>query len=133
MGTRQGIPDLPAGLLQRALTSPSRGRAAPARRVRCCLVSYPDADAVLALTSQIPAERQQIELSAWASPGILQLRMDLDGATLRTFDAPPYRMLWPLCAGTHTLRLVGWDAAGRAYEGASVTFRVEQTEIAHRR
>ena len=110
-----------------------RGRAAPLRRGPVLLVSYPDADAVLALSSQIPAERQQIELSAWASPGILRLRMEMDGAALRTFDGPPYRVLWPLSTGTHTLSIVGWDAAGRAYEGAPVTFRVEQAEIANRR
>jgi len=48
----------------------------------------------------------------------------VDGEPLASFAAPPYRALWPLAPGGHTITAIGYDPAGNKLESQSVHITV---------
>ena len=91
-------------------------------------VTYPDEAAVIAISPQIPAAMQQLELTARAEVVMRQVTIMVDGAPIATLSRPPYRAIWQLTPGDHLVRAVGLDAYGAALDSPPVTFRVETGE-----
>ena len=91
------------------------------------IVTSPAANAVFALTSQLPPEAQRLEISARprsaAPPQAVTIL--IDGRPLSTFAAPPYSALWQIDRGEHTVQAVGSDATGKPIESTVIHFRVE--------
>jgi len=91
------------------------------------IVTSPAANAVFAVTSQLPPEAQRLELSARprsvAAPRAVTIL--IDDRPLTTFVAPPYRILWQIERGEHSVQAIGSDAAGKHIESTVIHFRVE--------
>lgn len=87
-------------------------------------ITSPDPQTVYHLTPLIPAESQQIRITAVSAVPLRSLTFVLDGRPLATLGAPPFEMWWRLAAGDHQLEIVGKDAAGSEYQGEPVTFSV---------
>jgi 1A family penicillin-binding protein len=93
-------------------------------------VAFPDEGAVIAISPQIPAAMQQLELTARAEVAMRQVTITVDGAAIATLSRPPYRAIWQLTPGDHLVRAVGLDAYGAALDSPPVAFRVETGEPA---
>jgi len=91
------------------------------------IVTSPAPNTTFALTPYLPSEAQQIEIGARLSTRTLvhDLRLLVDGQALATFTEPPYRALWQLHVGEHTVQAVGIDGEGRRVESTLVRFRVQ--------
>lgn len=90
----------------------------------------PPLNSVYETSPQIPAEQQQIEVSARLNQAIKFARVTLlvDGAVVGEYVSVPYRALWQLQAGQHTAQAVGMMTDGTRIESARVTFTVNQTQ-----
>ena len=68
---------------------------------------WPDHGSRYRLTSGIPQEHQQLQITARCDPVLRAQTLSLwvDGNKWYTWWEPPYRVLWPLRAGTHEFRL----------------------------
>ena len=75
----------------------------------------PDAGSVYRLSSEIPADAQQIEVAAQCDPNLKASSVTLwvDGVLWYTWSEPPYRVFWPLEEGEH----VFWVEAEIRSEG----------------
>jgi hypothetical protein len=93
-------------------------------------VTFPYEAAVIAISPQIPAAMQQLELTARAEVAMRQVTITVDGAPIATLSRPPYRAIWQLAPGEHLVRAVGLDINGAALDSLPVTFRVETGEPA---
>lgn len=74
----------------------------------------------------LPAESQRLPIAVGAT-GALALRegtLVIDGTPVATFTELPFQYLWPLTPGTHTVKVVGTDSAGRAVESTVAEFTV---------
>jgi membrane peptidoglycan carboxypeptidase len=93
-------------------------------------VVSPAPNTTFALSSQLPAEFQRVEVvaQAYTTTPLQQVRLLVDGRPLVTLSRPPYRALWQLEAGSHQVRAVGVDAGGRSVESESVQFTVLERE-----
>ena len=131
-GRKQGIPQPPdtnclgqvaSSQVQVANEANGEPDAASPRLV----MTSPAPNSVFALSPQIPLNLQRIDISA--RPGATdvprQVELLIDGQTIATFASPPYRVLWQLAVGGHTVQAVGIDANGEQVESAPLKFRVE--------
>ena len=91
------------------------------------VVVSPARNATFALTSSLPPDTQRVEIAA--RPGTSgrwrEITLLVDGQPIGTFRAEPYRALWPLRAGTHTVQAVGVDGAGQQVQSDVVQFTVQ--------
>jgi 1A family penicillin-binding protein len=115
-------PDGPAG--QQPGGAAELSGADPAARTGP-LVLAPAPGAVFALSPAIPPERQQVLLQASAPTETAQLTFLLDGRPLASAARPPYRTLWALAPGRHTLVVETRDSDGRVTRSPEVTFEVQ--------
>ncbi|MFQ5854621.1 MAG: transglycosylase domain-containing protein [Anaerolineae bacterium] len=97
---------------------------------RPLVVTSPAPNTTFALSSQLPASFQRVEVVAQArtTTPLRQVTLSMDDEPLATFSRPPYRALWQLEAGAHQVRAVGVDADGRPVESEPVQFIVLEEE-----
>ncbi len=90
-------------------------------------ITSPAPNSVFSLSPQIPVDVQKIDISVRLNASIPLDRGQvlLDGQSIGAFTRLPYRMLWQLVAGEHTLQAVGVDTDGTRVESGTLTFRVE--------
>ncbi|MFN8482774.1 MAG: transglycosylase domain-containing protein [Anaerolineae bacterium] len=103
--------------------------ASPDVEISSALLSLvtPAANAEYAVTGELPAASQRIEIRArLASPatGREHVTLLVDGAPLATLDAPPYRALWQIGPGEHVAQAVAVDDTGRPIASAQSHFTV---------
>jgi 1A family penicillin-binding protein len=91
------------------------------------VVVSPARNATFALTSSLPPDTQRVEIAA--RPGTSgrwrEITLLVDGQPIGTFSAEPYRALWPLLAGSHTVQAMGVDGAGQQVQSDVVQFTVQ--------
>ena len=90
------------------------------------ILTSPHEGSVYRLDPALPQGDQRIEVAARASDGVnvVELTLYVDEEPLANFDAPPYRALWPLAPGAHTIAAVGYDTAGNRLESGPVHIAV---------
>ncbi len=90
------------------------------------IITSPHQGSVYRLDPALPRAGQRIEVAARASDevGVAKLTFYVDDETLASFAAPPYRVLWPLAPGAHTITAVGYDPAGNRLESQPVHITV---------
>ncbi len=136
-GRKEGIPEPPGMDCRGALVALQKG-SAPAEAVSCshgnglgCLtVTSPPPNSVFSLSPQLPAELQQIEVTARMNTPTAVRATDLliDGQTIGTFSRRPYRALWRLTGGSHTAQAVAIDADGNRIQSDIIRFQVEKQD-----
>lgn len=89
-------------------------------------ITSPSSNSMFALSSQIPLAAQRIEISARAgtSAPVNQVTLVVDGQPFATVTRPPYRALWQLALGEHTVQVVGVSAQGKPIASEVIVFRV---------
>jgi len=90
------------------------------------IITSPHQGSVYGLDPALPREDQRIEVAARASDGVrvASLTLYVDEGPLANFAAPPYRAMWPLAAGEHTIIAIGYDTAGDRLESQPVHITV---------
>ena len=104
------------------------------------IITNPDDGAIFSLSPQIPPALQQIAISTrWGSPqpgaegaqqAALQprtwaaVRVLVDGQSIGTLSVPPYRLLWQLAAGEHSIQAIAEDKSGQQVASKVVRFKV---------
>lgn len=90
------------------------------------IITSPHEGSVYRLDPALPREDQRIEIAARASDGVSVDRVTIyvDEEPLASFTAPPYRVMWPLAPGEHTITAVGYDPAGNRLESEPVHITV---------
>jgi penicillin-binding protein 1C len=97
------------------------------RAPRPVVLTSPDPDAVFTIASFVPREHQRIGVQAeviaeeWPQRVILYV----DGQVLDSLDRPPYRALWTLEAGEHTVHAVAVARDGSGLHSEPVRIFVE--------
>ena len=91
------------------------------------IITSPHAGSIYRLDPALPRNDQRIEVAARAGDGVsvASLALYVDGEPLASFAAPPYRALWPLEPGDHTITAVGYDPAGNRLESQPVHITVK--------
>ena len=91
------------------------------------VITSPHQGSVYRLDPALPRDDQRIEVAARAGDGVsvASLALYVDGEPLASFAAPPYRALWPLEPGDHTITAVGYDPAGNRLESQPVHITVK--------
>ncbi len=137
-GLKQGIPEPPEMDCKGGAVTQGRGAvrtagdagtwsAAPQLTGPRLVVTSPAPNSTFALTPQLPEDLQRIEVSARLNAPVVvgDVRLMVDGQPIGNFARPPYRTLWQLSAGEHTVQAVGTDADGGRVESEPVKFRVD--------
>ena len=90
------------------------------------IITSPHQGSVYGLDPALPREDQRIEVAARAGDGVrvASLTLYVDEGPLANFAAPPYRAMWPLAAGEHTIIAIGYDTAGDRLESQPVHITV---------
>ncbi len=96
------------------------------------VVTRPAPRSTFALTAQLPERFQRIELAARPDRAVRLRHVELwvDGRPIATVRRPPYRALWPLALGDHTVEAVGTTLDGRQVRSAAVEITVHPDAIA---
>lgn len=94
-------------------------------RLPSLVVTSPAPNTTFALTSQLPPDAQRIEIAARLNTSLREVILLVDGQPLATLTQPPYRALWQLAAGEHTVQAMGVDGDGRRVESEVIRFKVE--------
>jgi hypothetical protein len=89
-------------------------------------ITSPAANSTFQMSPQLPAEMQQIEISALVSLGErpAQVILLIDGHAASTWESAPYRLLWPISAGAHTVQAAAILNSGQRVESEPVHFTV---------
>jgi penicillin-binding protein 1C len=111
------------------------------------IVTSPSPNSVFELSPQLPPDLQQIEVSARLgdltpfspSPsgrapvpersegrggGVRSVTLLVDGQSIATFTAAPYRALWRLAPGEHQVQAIGVNSDGQQVESETIRFEV---------
>jgi hypothetical protein len=90
------------------------------------IMTSPDQGSQYRLSPQIPPSAQQILVAARPADGVAlrQVTLLVDGQPLVTLTRPPYQVLWPMMAGTHTFTAAGADMEGHEVAGNRVVIEV---------
>jgi 1A family penicillin-binding protein len=90
------------------------------------VIQSPPPNSSFAVTAEIPAEMQGIEIVGTSSAGahLREVTLYVDGASWQSWSDPPYRALWPLTPGIHEFVLQGVDPQGGIVSGAPVRITV---------
>ena len=69
----------------------------------------------LQISPDLPRALQKIDVAAAGSGlgGSVRVELQVDGARLGAFDAPPYRANWQIAPGRHLFRVVALDPSGK--------------------
>jgi membrane carboxypeptidase/penicillin-binding protein PbpC len=91
------------------------------------VITSPHQGSVYRLDPALPREDQRIEIAARASDGVsvASVTIYVDEEPLASLAALPYRVLWPLEPGQHTIAAVGYDSAGNRLESQPVHITVK--------
>jgi hypothetical protein len=123
-----GIPQMPPPCAPAASTV-TLAQDGPTTEARPALLE-PAPGSSFVLTPGVPPEAQRIELHAQAGGAVARLSIEIDGTTVASFEAPPYRAYWQPMPGTHHAVVVVQDQQGQQQRSAPVTFEVlEDTEM----
>jgi 1A family penicillin-binding protein len=117
----------PSGLAPRVTIAAAKGANMQASAGKMGLViTSPAPNSIFELSPQIPPEMQQVEVSAQLglSTGMRELTLQIDGSSIATFTAPPYRTLWKLAPGEHQVQAIGMNAGGQQLESPVLIFTV---------
>jgi hypothetical protein len=78
------------------------------------------------LDPTLPRDDQKIEIAARPSDEVQVTRLTIyvDEEPLASIGASPYRTLWPLAPGEHTIAAIGYDTAGNRLESQPVHITV---------
>jgi penicillin-binding protein 1C len=124
----QGIPAPPpaaADLAQVATGGAGEGVAPLA-------ITSPDNGVVYRLSPAVPADAQQIRLTAVARVALARVTFIIDGRPVGTVSASPggrsYELRWPLQGGQHQLVATGETAAGEEIRSQPVLFGVRSLD-----
>jgi hypothetical protein len=140
-GRKQGIPEPPevdcngqpaavatiSGAAEANSQQAAGGVSSSGQRQPALVITSPAPNSTLAFSPQLPAEFQKIEVSArlnTPSP-VRRVELIVDGRSIATFTRLPYRVLWSLAAGEHTVQAVGEDMDGRRLDSDVIHFQVE--------
>ncbi|HHX43692.1 MAG TPA: penicillin-binding protein 1C [Chloroflexi bacterium] len=117
--TEEGQNALPAQAKQAGVAS-APGTEAP------LFLSKPPPNSRFALTAEIPADKQRIEIIGSSSAGahLREVTLYVDGTAWHAWTHPPYRTLWPLAPGVHEFVLQGVDPQGNAVSSPPVRISV---------
>jgi len=123
--------DLPAELRDWAREQgwpllPSSGIAREDAETPTLVITQPDAGAIFRRSRALPEAVQRIPVEVRANLDRL-VQLDLittDGKVLARFEQPPYRLLWPLQTGRHTLVARARLRDGRVLHSAPIQFTV---------
>ena len=123
-GKEQGWPEAPPKAGPGTVRRPGANAESPLAPLA---VISPDPNTVFRLDPTRPAESQRIALAARASGEVSFERVVLlvDGQPVAELTTSPYRTLWPLERGGHTITAVGYSADGIASESQAVRIVVE--------
>ena len=90
------------------------------------IITSPHEGSVYRLDPVLPRDDQRIEVAARADDGVsvASLTLYVDEEPLASFAASPYRVMWPLVPGAHTIAAVGYDSAGNRLESEPVHITV---------
>ena len=89
-------------------------------------MSSPNPNSVFAIAPGLPRSTQRIEVAAdvaWEL-GAREVSLYVDGEPLGELADPPYRVMWRLEPGDHTIRAVARDGDGKEWESSSIEIRV---------
>ncbi len=132
-GRKQGIPEPPTRSCMDALVAHGQDLKTAGwktengeRRTQALVITHPAPNSTFALSPELPASAQRIEITARPAGSIplRQVTLLVDGRPLATLTRPPYRTLWQLEEGTHEVRAVGVDAEGQRLESQPLQFTV---------
>jgi 1A family penicillin-binding protein len=86
------------------------------------IITSPHQGSVYRLDPALPQNDQRIEVAARASDdvSVASLTIYVDEEPLVTIAASPYRALWSLAPGAHTISAIGYDTAGNRLESQPV-------------
>lgn len=89
-------------------------------------LSGPPQNSVYAITREIPADAQRIEIvgSRAAGANLREVTLYVDGTPYHAWTRPPYRTLWPLAPGVHEFVLQGMDPQGNTVSSTPVRITV---------
>jgi len=90
------------------------------------LIQSPPSNSRYAITAEIPAEMQGIEIVGTRSAGaqLRQVTLYVDGAPWQSWTCPPYRSFWTLAPGIHEFVLQGVDPQGSIVSATPVRITV---------
>jgi len=89
-------------------------------------LTEPDPNLVFRLSPELPLADQRIEIAARpnTSDHIQEVRFLVDDELLSTTSQPPYRVMWPLSPGQHTIRAQGCTSEGARVESRAIEITV---------
>ena len=90
------------------------------------ILTSPDSGSHYRLSAEIPAEAQQIAVSAQSADGasLRQVTLLANGQPIAMLTGPPYRALWPMVSGMHVFTAIGVDMQGNELTSNKVTIEV---------
>jgi 1A family penicillin-binding protein len=88
-------------------------------------IESPADHTIYLMNQSLPPGAQQIEVLANARLAYDRLELYIDDLLYVTWQQLPFRTLWPLQAGTHTLYTIGTRADGSIERSAAVVFTVK--------
>jgi 1A family penicillin-binding protein len=90
------------------------------------ILTSPDPGSHYRLSTEIPAEAQQIAVSAQPANGasLRQVTLLDNGQPIAMLTSPPYRALWPMVSGMHVFTAIGVDTQGNELTSNKVTIEV---------
>jgi hypothetical protein len=105
------------------LLSPTSGLQPPTPDLQ---ITHPDQGTVYQISPVTPRETQRIAVAAQAGNNAQfdSVMLLVDGQSIATFSAPPYRALWTLDPGAHTFSARGVDRNGREVTSSLVRVTV---------
>jgi membrane carboxypeptidase/penicillin-binding protein PbpC len=90
------------------------------------IITSPHQGSTYRLDPTLPRDDQKIEIAARPSDEVQVTRLTIyvDEEPLASIGASPYRTLWPLAPGEHTIAAIGYDTAGNRLESQPVHITV---------
>ncbi len=75
------------------------------------------------LVSSVPLEEQRAEILVETALAVERVEVIIDGVKVASLERPPYRFLWPLRGGKHTLLALAYHQ-GKTIRSREITFEV---------
>jgi len=92
------------------------------------VITDPDPNGVYRITAELPAADQRIGIAARADTGepMREVSLLLDGVPLAVMSRAPYRTLWELSLGQHSIQAKGYTSEGAQVESDMLSITVLQ-------
>lgn len=89
-------------------------------------LTYPDPNLVFRLSPELPAADQRIEIAAHptAEEPLREIRFLVDDELLASMSTAPYRTMWQLSPGQHTIQAVGYTPEGTQLESRTIEITI---------